>query len=99
MPLLVAPGTILPLGSCKERPDYDYTENLELLLTEFEDGAKSEIFVPDVNGARVMKITAARTGKQITVTVEGGKNWTCRLPWAENVQIQKSENQVLILLP
>jgi alpha-D-xyloside xylohydrolase len=99
MPLLVAPGTILPLGSCKERPDYDYTENLELLLTEFEDGAKSEIFVPDVNGARVMKITAARTGKQITVTVEGGKNWTCRLPWAENAQIKRSENQALILLP
>jgi alpha-D-xyloside xylohydrolase len=98
MPLLVAPNTILPLGSSSERPDYDYTEDLELLLTEFEDGAQAQIFVPDLSGAHVMEITAVRSGGQITVTAQGGRNWTCRLPWAENAVIQKEGNQAVITL-
>jgi alpha-D-xyloside xylohydrolase len=98
MPLLVAPNTILPIGSSSERPDYDYTENLELLLTEFKDGAQAQIFVPDLSGAHVMEITAVRSGGQITVTAQGSRNWTCRLPWAENAVIQKEGNQAVITL-
>jgi alpha-D-xyloside xylohydrolase len=98
MPLFVAANTILPLGCNSTRPDYDYTEDLELLLTEFEDGAQTQTFVPDQNGAHVMEITAVRSGQQITVTVQGGKNWTVRLPWAEDAVISQEGDQVVITL-
>jgi alpha-D-xyloside xylohydrolase len=98
MPLFVAANTILPLGCNSTRPDYDYTEDLELLLTEFEDGAQTQTFVPDQNGAYVMEITAVRSGQQITVTVQGTKSWTVRLPWAEDAVISQEGDQAVITL-
>jgi alpha-D-xyloside xylohydrolase len=98
MPLFVAANTILPLGCNSTRPDYDYTEGLELLLTEFEDGAQTQTFVPDQNGAYVMEITAVRSGQQITVTVQGAKSWTVRLPWAEDAVISQEGDQAVITL-
>lgn len=80
LPLLVRPNSILAVGACHEKPDYDFAEGVTLYLSEFEDGASAEIFVTDVKGYKVRQVRAAREGDVISVTVEGGSdNWDCKL--------------------
>jgi alpha-D-xyloside xylohydrolase len=40
VPLLVRPGTVLPLGAVDDRPDYDYADGVTLRLYRLEDGAR-----------------------------------------------------------
>lgn len=80
LPLPVRPNSILAIGSCYDKPDYDFAEGVTFYLSEFEDGASAEIFVTDVNGNKVRRVNALREGDTITVTVDGGSdNWDCKL--------------------
>ncbi|MBP3541341.1 MAG: alpha-xylosidase [Clostridia bacterium] len=50
MPLMVRPGSVIPMGSRDDRPDYDYTDGLELHVFQLEDGAEVDVTVPDLKG-------------------------------------------------
>ena len=95
-PLLVRQNTILAVGNCFERPDYDFEEGVTFYLSEFEDGVTSKIFVPDVKGNKIRFVTAKCKNEQIIVTVEGGSsNWTCQF-LTGRAKIQHSENSVIL---
>lgn len=80
LPLLVRPNSILAVGACYDKPDYDFAEGVTFYLSEFEDGASAEIFVTDINGNKVRRVNALREGDTITVTLDGGSdNWDCKL--------------------
>lgn len=80
LPLLVRPNSILAVGACHEKPDYDFAEGVTFYLSEFEEGATAEIFVTDIKGNKIRRVNALREGDTITVTVTGGsENWDCRL--------------------
>ena len=80
LPLLVRPNSILAVGAEYDKPDYDFAEGVTFWLSEFEDGASAEIFVTDVKGNKVHKVSACREGDVITVTVDGeSENWDCKL--------------------
>lgn len=98
MPLLVPQNTILPLGSCSDKPDYDYTRGVTLLLTEFEDGAKTQIFIPDLQGEKVMYAEAVREGQTITVTVTGSSEWSCAVSWDKDAEIIVEDGKAVISL-
>jgi len=80
LPLLVRPNTILAVGACHDKPDYDFAEDVTFYLSEFEDGVSSEIFMTDEKGNKIRRVRAVREGDVISVTVEGGSdNWDCEL--------------------
>ncbi|MDO4339817.1 MAG: alpha-xylosidase [Eubacteriales bacterium] len=98
MPLLVPQNTILPLGGCQDKPDYDYTKDVTLLLTEFEDGAEAEIFIPDIHGNKVMSVKAVRKGQTITVTATGGSGCRLALSWDKDARIMMEDGRAEISL-
>lgn len=90
LPLLVRPDTILPLGACDTRPDYDYAKGLTILLSEFEDGAEAEVTIPDTSGNDICTIAARRNGTKIEVSVSSGKmdpTWTIQKLGNEDCEI------------
>jgi alpha-D-xyloside xylohydrolase len=77
MPLLVRPNSILAMGVCDDRPDYDYSNGVTLYLTVFEDGVKGSTSVTDLDGNIVMTAKARRESDAIFLHVEGGNgNWS-----------------------
>ncbi len=74
MPLLLRPGTILAVGAHTERPDYDFSENVRLLLYLPENHMEAETYVTDLNGNITMHISAVRKDDQIEVHMDGVKN-------------------------
>lgn len=77
MPLLVRPNTILAVGGCDNRPDYNYSDGVTFYLSVFEDGANGRTSVTDLDGNIVMTAKARREGDAIFLHVEGGNgNWS-----------------------
>ena len=58
MPLFVKNGTILPVGSNDQRPDYEYTEGLELFIPGPEEGVVMKRRVLSLDGTKELMITA-----------------------------------------
>ena len=50
LPLYVRPGTVLPMGGRDDRPDYDYTEKLQLHVFQLPEGGRVQVTVPDLKG-------------------------------------------------
>ena len=64
LPLMVRPGTVLPMGQCDDRPDYDYTDGLELHVYQLAEGQTVVLKIPDLKG---------RLAATYTVTMKNGK--------------------------
>ncbi|MCF0134127.1 MAG: alpha-xylosidase [Blautia sp.] len=98
MPLMVAPGRILALGSCCTRPDYDYADGVVLAVSYLADGETAYTEVPDLTGKTVMTAKAMRIGRKILVTVAGGKDWSCKALWDKASTVTMLDGQAEILL-
>ena len=63
LPLLARENTVIPLGAVDSRPDYDYTDGIELQVFEPKNG-ELRITVPDVRGGQaaeyILKIENGR---------------------------------------
>ena len=64
LPLMVRPGTVLPMGACDSTTEYDYTDGLELHVFQLGEGETVVCKVPALDG------TIAAT---YTVTIRDGK--------------------------
>lgn len=90
LPLMARPGSIIPVGSNDNRPDYDYANGVVFHIFQLQEGSKASARVPTVKGETAMILEASREGKSIHVTVEGeSDNWSILL---RNVRIVQSVN-------
>ncbi|MCR4788844.1 MAG: alpha-xylosidase [Lachnospiraceae bacterium] len=71
LPLLVKEGSIVVLGNCDNRPDYDYEKDVEVRIYEPEEGKEIETKVYGMDGKVRMTIKAVKRGDEIIVTKEG----------------------------
>jgi alpha-D-xyloside xylohydrolase len=69
LPLLVRPGTVLPVGARTDRPDYDHAEGVTLRLFAVEDGHDSTTTVLGAAGA--VDFHVRRAGGTVTVEATG----------------------------
>ncbi|MEP7764062.1 alpha-xylosidase [Sanguibacter sp. 25GB23B1] len=74
LPLLVRPGTVLPVGATSDRPDYDWADGVTLRLFEIADGHRSTVRIPDAQdpsrAAAVFEVE--RSGETVTVRRSSG---------------------------
>ena len=76
LPLMVRENSIIAVGSLNNRPDYDYTDNVELHIFELQDGANAGCTVCNATGETVMECRAVRIGKTVRAEVKGTEK-----PW------------------
>jgi len=75
LPLMVREHTILPLGNCVEKPDYEYTDNVTLQMYEMIEGQEVQIVIPDMVGGLAMEVRAVKRDGVVDVQVEGKGKW------------------------
>ena len=99
MPVMVRENTILAVGNRNDVPDYDFSEGVTFVLSEFADGAEHNIFVTDKVGNKVRDVHAVRRGDQIILTVKGGsENWSCRMMIDHGEVIERTAEGAVITL-
>lgn len=101
LPLFVRENSIIPVGSNRKRPDYDYADRLTLHIFALND--RAETIVYDTEGEPVLEAQAVRRNRTITVTLDGRFNdlKICmrnvgRIEHAEGAEIEDSKSDVFL---
>ncbi len=81
LPLLVRPGTVLPVGARTDRPDYAYADGVTLRLFELPDGHRSVTRVPALGDGPEAVFIVSRTGGRVLVESTG-----TTAPWSVQVE-------------
>lgn len=90
MPLYAKPNSIIVYGDFKNHAEYDYTDNMKIVVYGLEDGKSAETEVYDKDAELAASIKAVRSGDTITVTVSGmDKPFTVESAQKLNVVISK----------
>ena len=69
LPLFVRENTLLPLGACEDRADYDYEKNVTLRLYALRNRARRTVC--DRHGNEAFTVSAERNGNSIRIRTEG----------------------------
>ncbi len=87
VPLLVRPGTVLPIGAVDDRPDYDYADGITLRAYQLADGATVTTTVPTVAGEVACTFTTTRRGDTVHVSVDHPPaRWRFQLAGADPIE-------------
>ena len=76
LPLMVRPGTVLPMGKHDDRPDYDYTDGLELHVYQLAEGQTVTVKIPDLKGQLAATYTVTMKNGQAEVVTDSEKPYT-----------------------
>jgi alpha-D-xyloside xylohydrolase len=75
LPLLVRPGTVLPVGDRDDRPDVDWADGVVLRCYELPEGHRSTVVVPGLDAAGAITagttFTVLRDGDAVVVEADG----------------------------
>ncbi len=73
IPVFAKENSVIAVGSCEERPDYDYTEGLTLKVYELLENVPAETVVYRMDQTVGVKACLVRNGNEIKVSVETEK--------------------------
>ena len=76
LPLMVRPGTVLPMGKQDDRPDYDYTDGLELHVYQLAEGQTVTVKIPDLKGQLAATYTVTMKNGKAEVATDSKKPYT-----------------------
>lgn len=79
IPLMVKENSIVVLGNCDDKPDYDYADHAEIRIYTLKDGCEASSVVYGMDQKENITITAKRTDKDIHIAVTSDKDYTVRL--------------------
>jgi len=77
LPVLVRPGTVLPLGADATRPDYDWAHGVTLAAYGLADGDEREVVVPSSSGGATT-FTVRRDGDRLRASGPAEFPWRLR---------------------
>ena len=77
LPVLVRPGTVLPLGADVTRPDYDWAHGVTLAAYGLADGDEREVVVPSSSGGATT-FTVRRDGDRLRASGPAEFPWRLR---------------------
>ena len=81
LPLLVRPGSVIPIGAHDDKPDYDYPDGVALHLFGVDALTSASVLVPALGSADAgddARFEVTREGADLTVRRTGGRD----LPWS-----------------
>jgi len=96
LPLMVKENAILAVGSCDNRPDYDYPDNVTFQLFAIKEDAYTECIVTDSDGKPVLIATLERKENLVIFEVQGGnENWKVQAVNYPDAVLTRENNKVI----
>jgi alpha-D-xyloside xylohydrolase len=97
VPVFVRPGSVLPVGSRDDRPDYPYDDDVTLRAYEFPDGDRATVTVPGLTGEVAAAFEVAREGRVLTATrLRGAAPWRLLVVGQPEVSVPADTDQCSI---
>ncbi|MEM1574212.1 MAG: hypothetical protein QXY96_07045, partial [Candidatus Methanomethylicaceae archaeon] len=89
LPLMVKPGSIIPIGNNKERPDYDYADNVTLYIFEPIEGKESICEVYSLKKEVELKIKLLKENNKTKINIEKDLGKPYSIILFDNFKVQK----------
>lgn len=89
IPLMVKENSVVAIGSCDDKPDYDYADGAELRVYALTESKAAETVIYGMDNQPALTASFKRNGRSISFSVKTGKPFTIRLV---NVQATASDN-------
>jgi alpha-D-xyloside xylohydrolase len=83
LPVLVRPGTVLPLGRDTQRPDYPWARGVTLKVFELSDAVPQAVLIPGFGADPASRFSVRRAGGRLEA--EGPKDFSWRLAHGDRV--------------
>jgi alpha-D-xyloside xylohydrolase len=83
LPLLVRPGSVIPVGSRTDQPEYAWAEDVTLRCFELPDGFDHEVVVPGGQGIAATFRVRRQGDTLIASTADAPDRWTLEASGAE----------------
>ncbi len=94
IPLMVRQNSIIAVGSVDSKPDYDYSDNVELRIYELQENTEVYSSIYDENKNKTLEVTAFLQEKEIRFHIETKGKYSIRLV---NLHATSSEDADLVL--
>ena len=96
LPLMVRPGTVLPLGAVDDRPDYDYADGVTFRVYELTDGLDLTCVVSTPQRAEAVRLNVQRTGQCVIASISGDVSvrWQLQFAGAQTVTAQNGTRTI-----
>ena len=65
------PNSVIPVSSCDDKPDHDFVQGVTLRAYAIEDGAIIRTVIPARTGNPAATFELRRSGRVVTVTLDG----------------------------
>ena len=97
LPLMVRPNSIVAIGACDDKPDYDYADGAELRIYALTDGQKAETTVYSMTQNAELNVSVMKDGAKITIEAEniGKKPYTVKLVNVQAVSADSAAMEVV----
>lgn len=76
LPLMVRPGTVLPIGARDDQPDYDYADGLELHVFALPEGATQAVRIWNAASQPVATYTVSMRDGRVIVETDSKKTYS-----------------------
>ncbi len=101
IPFMVRENSIVAIGACDDKADYDYADGVQLKVYELKEGKEASTVVYGMDGAKELEITVIKNNGQITIKANAKKAYSIRLvnvilTEASNASITVDGNDTII---
>ena len=79
IPLMVKENSIVAVGACDTKPDYDYADGVELRAYALQDGKEASVVVSGMDAAVALSAAMVKNGSSISIKAEAAKPFSVRL--------------------
>ncbi|MCD7725403.1 MAG: alpha-xylosidase [Clostridiales bacterium] len=79
LPLMARENSIIAIGACEDKPDYDYADGVELRVYALLEGQETSAVIYDMQQKIALTADIVRKGARITIRVKAEKPCTVRL--------------------
>lgn len=83
--VFVRPGSVIPLGSSSERPEYAWADGVTLLASELQDGQTVQVHVPGGTGDPADFTVACSDGRITATTDNASGGWSLQALGSDEV--------------
>ncbi|HKM03103.1 MAG TPA: alpha-xylosidase [Lachnospiraceae bacterium] len=94
IPLMVKENSIIAIGSHDDKPDYDYSEDVELRIYSLLDNKEASTKVYSVDNQLDLTASAIKVENEITITTSSTKSYSIRLV---NVIVTRATGATIII--
>lgn len=78
IPLMVRENSVIPVGSCEDKADYDYTDGVQLKIYELAEDKAAGTVVYGMDGAKGLEVSILKKAGKIVIKADAKKAYSLR---------------------